>query len=106
MFITNINGTSQLTCGCGSWLKHWETYSGQTVAYCPVVGCYNKDLVGAHVQKAYDYIDRNWYIYPLCNAHNQSSGVISVPDTYKLVSANKSETCESALGLWLKSKRV
>ncbi len=93
MKIRNINGTSQTTCKCGSWLKHWEKFSGQSVIYCPVVACMNKGLVGAHVQKS-DSSDNKWYIYPLCNAHNQSTGTLDISDTYKLVSANKKETCE------------
>jgi hypothetical protein len=95
MKIKNINGTSQTTCACGSWLKHWEKFSGQSVTYCPATSpsCLKKDLVGAHVQKS-DSSDGKWYIYPLCSAHNQSTGVLEVSDTYKLVSANKKETCE------------
>jgi len=93
MKIKNINGTSQTTCACGSWLKHWEKFSWQKVpTYCPVDSCLKKDLVGAHVQKS-DSFDNKWYIYPLCNAHNQHTGVLEVPDFYKLVSANKKETC-------------
>ncbi len=93
MKIKNINGTSDTTCSCGSWLKHWEKFSKQTVTYCPVSTCYNKDIVGAHVQKATGY-DNKWYIYPLCNAHNQSTSELEVPDSYTLVPANKKETCE------------
>ena len=92
MRIKNINGTSQSTCSCGSWLNHWERFSGQSVTYCPASGCLQTDLVGAHVQKD-NSSDDKWYIYPLCNAHNQSTGVIDASDTYKLVSANKRETC-------------
>jgi len=91
--LKNINGTSQLNCSCGSWLKHWEKFSGQTVVYCPVDGCLRTDLVGAHVQLADGY-DTAWYIYPMCAAHNQADGILTVSDTYKLVSANKKETCE------------
>jgi hypothetical protein len=91
MLIHNINGTSQLTCSCGSWLQHWKNFSGQIVRFCPVDNCLNTDLCGAHVQRLGD---PRWYIYPLCNAHNQSDSVLSVSDAYKLVSANKSETCE------------
>ena len=68
-------------------------FSDQTVTYCPATECLNKDLVGAHVQKA-NSSDNKWYIYPLCSAHNQSTGVLEVSDSYKLVSANKKETCE------------
>ena len=93
MKITNINGTSDTTCVCGSWLRHWEKFSSQSITICPVGICMNKDLVGAHVQKS-DSSDKKWYIYPLCNAHNQSTGTLEVPDNYTLVSANKSETCE------------
>jgi len=49
--------------------------------------------MGAHVQKA-DSSDAKWYIYPLCSAHNQSTAELEVLDAYKLVSANKKETCE------------
>ncbi len=91
--IKNINGTSDTTCKCGSWLKHWEKFSGQTTQYCTEIKCTNKDLVGAHVQKA-DSTDNNWYIIPLCNSHNQSTGIMEVSDSYKLVSANKKETCD------------
>jgi len=74
-------------------LKHWEKFGGQTITYCPVNGCLKKDLVGAHVQKAENHDDK-WDIYPLCSVHNQSKGVLEVSDPYKLVSANKKETCE------------
>ena len=93
MKIKNINGTSQTTCSCGSWLKHWGKFSGQIITYCPVKNCLDKNLVGAHVQKA-NSSDNKWYIYPLCNSHNQSTGELEVLDIFKLVSANKKETCE------------
>lgn len=93
MKLKNINGTSQNVCSCGSWLKHWEKFSGQAVTFCPVEKCLNKDLVGAHVQKT-DSSDSKWYIFPLCNAHNKATEELEVSDSYKLVSANKKETCE------------
>ncbi len=92
MKITNINGTSQRACACGSWLKHWEKFSGQKAAYCPATACFKSDLVGAHVQKANSFDDK-WYIYPLCNAHNQRPGTLDVSDSFKLVSADENETC-------------
>lgn len=95
MIIRNINGTSQTTCNCGSWLKHWENFSGQIrPTYCPAFGCLKKDLLGAHVQKGGNSIDHKWYIYPLCAEHNKYIGELEVSDSYKLVSANKKETCE------------
>ncbi len=93
MKLKNINGTSDTTCSCGSWLKHWQKFSGQTTDYCQVNGCTKKDVVGAHVQKA-NSSDNKWYIYPLCNTHNQATGELDVSDSYTLVSANKKETCE------------
>jgi hypothetical protein len=92
MKIKNINGTSDTTCSCGSWLKHWEKFSGQTTEFCQANRCLNKNLVGAHVQKAVGS-DSSWFIYPLCNAHNQYKGELEVSDNYKLVPANKKETC-------------
>lgn len=89
--IKNINGTTNNKCTCGSWLKHWENFSGQAVNSCSVKNCKENDLVGAHVQKT--NLDMNWYIIPLCKTHNASTGELEVTDTIIFVSANKSETC-------------
>jgi len=92
--IKNINGTSDNTCKCGSWLKHWEKISGNTASYCSAYGCSVKiDLVGAHIQKA-NSTDSKWYIIPLCKTHNAASGELEVSDSTTYISANKSETCE------------
>jgi hypothetical protein len=93
MKIKNINGTSGYTCKCGSWLNHWKNYSGQSSEYCQAKDCLKKDLVGAHVQKGEGSPDQNWYIYPLCTAHNQYVGELEVSDAYVLVSANVTNTC-------------
>lgn len=95
MKITNINGTSNRTCGCGSWLEHWKKFSGQTSTGCVVLGCSQKsDIVGAHVQKD-SIFDKNWYIAPLCKDHNNKKGEsIVISDNTHLVPANTSETCE------------
>jgi len=93
MKVHNINGTSQRICKCGSWLKHWQNYSGQSLYYCPVISCMEGIEVGAHVQKDSQY-DRNWYIIPLCAKHNAATKQsLDVADSLKLVSANVSETC-------------
>jgi hypothetical protein len=44
--IKNINGTSDNDCSCGSWMKHWEKFSGQTTQFCTEKSCIGKDLVG------------------------------------------------------------
>jgi hypothetical protein len=93
MMLRNINGTSDTTCSCGSWFAHWQMFSGQSVTYCPASNCLERDLVGAHVQKAGASTDQTWFVFPLCNAHNHHVGELEVSDSYKLVSANKTETC-------------
>jgi len=91
--IKNINGTSDRICRCGSWLKHWENFSGKKATYCSAYGCMQKtDLNGAHVQKATS--DMKWYIIPLCKEHNAATGELEVSDSTVFVSANRSETCE------------
>ena len=93
MKIRSVNGSSQKKCNCGSWLKHWEKFSGQTANFCPVENCLEMDLDGAHVQKD-DAHDENWYIFPLCGKLNAAKEKpLEVSDRYELVSANISETC-------------
>ena len=93
MKVKNINGTSQSSCKCGTWLNHWKRFSGATApTYCPVKDCLKKDLVGAHVQKDSSF-DRDWYIVPLCSGHNgQTGSALDVADHVTLVPANVSET--------------
>ena len=96
MKVKNINGTSDNTCKCGSWLEHWKKFGGGSVpTYCSESEstCIQKPEVGAHVQKD-SSTDNSWYIIPLCNTHNSQTGkTLKVNDDVKLVSANVSETC-------------
>jgi hypothetical protein len=94
MKVKNINGTSDNTCKCGSWLEHWKKFGGGLLlTYCPVTKCYEKAEVGAHVQKDSSY-DTNWYIVPLCKTHNGEKGKsLDIDNSVVLVSANVSETC-------------
>ena len=94
MKVTNINGTSDNICKCGSWLSHWKNFSGQSLpSYCPESSCTQAPEVGAHVQKD-STTDMSWYIIPLCKKHNGETGKsITVSDSIKLVSANVSNTC-------------
>jgi hypothetical protein len=97
MRLKNVNGTSGLKCGCGSWLDHWAKFSGQSIpTYCVESSCYEKQLVGAHVQKD-SVSDRNWYIVPLCTKHNLKAESIIVGDHVVLVPANTSETCNKSM---------
>lgn len=93
MKIRNINGTTDTPCSCGSWLAHWKKFSGQSMDYCQAIGCLNRELVGAHVQTG-GGSDQRWYIYPLCRYHNKFGGELEVPDAWKLVPADKKETCD------------
>ena len=93
--VTNINGTSDNTCKCSSWLEHWKKYGGgsELPKWCAEKGCVQKPEAGAHVQMD-STADRGWYIVPLCSKHNAETGKsLDVSDSTKLVSANVSETC-------------
>lgn len=93
MRVKNINGTSQRTCKCGSWLDHWKNYSGQSLPrFCAEETCIDKPEVGAHVQKD-SSTDRSWYIVPLCKKHNAKSESLDLVDFIKLASANVAATC-------------
>ena len=93
MKVKNINGTSGSECNCGSWLKHWTNYSGQSLpASCREVTCASAPDVGAHVQKD-SATDKSWYIVPLCTKHNAKTTDLSIMDSTVLVSANVSGTC-------------
>ena len=94
MKVKNINGTSDSTCKCASWLDHWKKFSSQTLpAYCAEKACRGKPEVGAHVQKD-SSSDNSWYIVPLCKEHNGQTGKsLEIGDTIKLAPANVSSTC-------------
>ncbi len=94
MKVNNVNGTSDNTCKCSSWLAHWKNFGGGTIpSYCSEKSCTAKPTVGAHVQKD-SSTDRGWYIVPLCDAHNKRTGKsLELVDSTVLVSANVSQTC-------------
>lgn len=92
MVVKNINGTSDNNCNCGSWLNHWQNFSGKPAIFCTVDNCQNTDVVGAHVQL--DSNDQSWYIVPLCKFHNASKMALSVSSDTTVVSANRALTCE------------
>jgi len=94
MKVRNINGTSDRTCKCGSWLDHWRKFSGQPLSsYCSETACIQKPELGAHVQKE-SLTDSSWYIVPLCRQHNGQTGKsLTISDSVTLVSANVADTC-------------
>lgn len=95
MKVTNINGTSEYSCSCGSWLKHWENFNktGQkSPNICPACNSSYVE-VGAHVQ-IYGSPDKSWYIVPLCKkCNNKSSYEVLDIGNCPLAPANKSTTC-------------
>ena len=95
MKVTNLNGTSDNACSCGSWLKHWErfNYARQSKpTICPACGR-NFTEVGAHVKK-YQSDDLDWYIVPLCKScNNQSSSTVLDIGNCSLAPASRFSTC-------------
>ena len=94
MKIKNINGTSPNNCKCGTWISHWKRFSQQTITKCAIKGCTENATDGAHIQKA-NSLDMSWYIVPLCHGCNMKKNkTLELKPNIKLVSANKSKTCE------------
>lgn len=93
MKVTNINGTSDNQCQCGSWKQHWINISGKKwPTYCSEEKCIEAPVHGAHVQKS---TGNDWYIIPLCADHNGKHGeTIVVIESTMFVSANRQKTCE------------
>ena len=93
MKVKNINGTSENTCKCNSWLAHWEKFSGEKANTCVEASCMEKATLGAHVQKSTS-TDSHWYIVPFCSSHNSQKGQeLSLYNAPTLISANVSKTC-------------
>lgn len=97
MLVRNIEGTSDNTCRCGSWMTHWERFAAGRSALsaapqCSIQGCSSYELLGAHAQKNSSG-DNGWYIVPLCASHNQRTSSLSIRDDVPLAPANVSQTC-------------
>jgi hypothetical protein len=91
--VINIEGSSDEQCSCGSWLDHWEKFSGQSLPLtCAEMRCTKKPTKGAHVQKSGS---NSWYIAPLCDDHNSLRGQsLEMKFSVRLAPANKSVTCD------------
>jgi hypothetical protein len=90
LLASNVDGTSELTCGCDSWIDHWDHYGGNGKRTCSEVSCWN-DAIGAHVNLG---TSETVEIIPLCKAHNNTGGVIKVDTSTIFVNANPKATCE------------
>jgi len=91
--IKNITPTPHYGCTCGTWLKHWEKFSGKKSPQCAANGCNTTATLGAHIQKTVSE-DGAWYVLPLCEAHSEIVSEIEISAEYKLVSADTNLTCE------------
>ncbi len=92
--IKNMKIVSEGPCSCGSALRHWERYSGQTVACCIEVNCTEKSLIGVHVQKTDAEDENDWYIVPLCEHHSHVKTEIEISDSYRLIPSDTMEVCQ------------
>jgi hypothetical protein len=69
MTVRHVKGGGAYTCACGSWLHHWEKFSGEPLPrFCCVENCREKPEMGAHVSKEYSR-DANSYVIPMCKTH-------------------------------------
>lgn len=95
MKVKNLNGTSNKSCKCGSWTKHWESYAEATYwpQRCCVKGCDTPPQVGAHIKKV-GVGDNKHYILLMCRAHNNAFGAVLEVESYvKFAHANIRATC-------------
>lgn len=100
MLVTNINGTKDHSCKCGTWLDHWARFGGGSLPrLCSVVNCFQLATDGAHVKKSgvLGLVDGAWYIAPLCRQHNLSTLTSLNVGEAPLVSANVQDTCGNIL---------
>jgi len=65
-----IKTTEQKPKKYNSWISFWRAQTKSKRTVCAVNGCYNKDLVGAHVINVHGKPAKNGYIAPLCNSCN------------------------------------
>ena len=88
----NKKGTDERACSCGTWKQHWINFSGKSWPdKCSVSGCTNKPTLGAHVINSSVSGEK---IIPMCSSCNNRTDYFDLIEGVKLVSANKSETCE------------
>lgn len=71
MKVRNLNNTSGKSCGCGSWLTHWNKHTPLPTTLCGNVNCGNAADVGAHVKKVSGSGEH--YIVPFCYTCNKIS---------------------------------
>jgi hypothetical protein len=77
--VRNINGTSaeryakSASKSEESWLEVWRVATRSERTTCCVLRCSRTDLVGGHVMSCDLRMSRQWYLVPICRAHNHVS---------------------------------
>ena len=82
VLVKNINGTSDNfpPFGYNSWKDYWIAKKGYWPLKCAAYGCYDKAELGGHVMIV-NGDTRQWFIVPICYAHNNSSNPYYVDET-------------------------
>jgi hypothetical protein len=93
-WVTVPVGTKALSCKCRNDLEHWERFTSRVADSCAVIGCLEKDLVGAWVKKT-EGADQLSYVAPLCSEHCKETGELPV-NGGMLVTARKHGKCRGA----------
>ena len=88
--VKNLKGTGNLTCSCGSWIKHWEKFTSKKAKLCTATGCLSPATIGGHVIKC-NSTDKDHYIIPLCHSCNMRIDIYNT--TAILAPANVQDTC-------------
>jgi hypothetical protein len=94
--VVNCSGTAHEKCSCGSWIQHWFNASHVKPTRCSSLGCFVRDVEGAHVRR-YGSLDLTHYIVPLCHGCNVSDQKITLRDDAILVPARELDTCKRPL---------
>lgn len=91
---SNVNGTSDRACKCGSWSKHWIKFNSANQSWpmqCSVDNCTSFPTLGGHVIHPDVSGER---IVPMCNSCNGLSSKFNLKPSTQIPSANVSKTCE------------
>ena len=99
--VINLKGTGSKVCTCGSWIVHWESFSGKIAKECTIKGCDEESVLGAHIKlygieaksKDGEDLSNTHFIVPMCDSHNKRADVLILKKGVIVVKANISETC-------------
>ena len=86
--------SSPPTCGCGTWIRHWENNNNEKLDKCCALGCFHKADRGGHILRE-DTNNKKWYIIPICASHNNQFGKeFSISDKADPVPIGKTSKCK------------